>query len=209
MFTLIVHLFSHLPPPQDDFISTNQTLSDNPLNEDPPQSLSEYITGLNASVMQYVQSVESYLDQANQTMAANVIAEAVVNAVSLRSTYALMSCHIIIPSSTLSLSHFSDSPMFCHVFYIPVLHILPNQSMFHTPMLLGFLYLMVYTCSNLLASIFLVLQQARFSICIRESVDSLCGDGADTPMPPYIGKAFTCTIVEDVSLFGYLIMVIK
>ena len=24
---------------------------------------------------------------------------------------------------------------------------------------------------------------------IRESVDSLCRDGADTPMPPYIGKA--------------------
>ena len=30
-------------------------------------------------------------------------------------------------------------------------------------------------------------------VCIRESVDSLCRDGADTPMPPYIGKAFTRT----------------
>ena len=26
---------------------------------------------------------------------------------------------------------------------------------------------------------------------IRESVDSLCRDGADTPMPPYIGNAQT------------------
>ena len=43
--------------------------------------------------------------------------------------------------------------------------------------------------------------------CIRESVDSLCKDGADTPMPPYIGKAFTRTNVEDLSLFRYLIMV--
>ena len=42
---------------------------------------------------------------------------------------------------------------------------------------------------------------------IRESVDSLCRDGADTPMPPYIGKAFTRTNVEDLSLFRYLIMV--
>ena len=42
---------------------------------------------------------------------------------------------------------------------------------------------------------------------IRESVDSLCRDGADTPMPPYIGNAFTRTNVEDLSLFRYLIMV--
>ena len=32
---------------------------------------------------------------------------------------------------------------------------------------------------------------------IRESVDSLCRDGVDTPMPPYIAKAFTCTNVVD------------
>ena len=43
--------------------------------------------------------------------------------------------------------------------------------------------------------------------CIRESVDSLCRDGADTPMPPYIGKAFTRTNFEDLSLFRYMIMV--
>ena len=42
---------------------------------------------------------------------------------------------------------------------------------------------------------------------IRESVDSLCRDGVDTPMPPYIGKAFTRTNVEDISLCKYLIMV--
>ena len=44
-------------------------------------------------------------------------------------------------------------------------------------------------------------------LCIRESVDSLCRDGADTPMPPYIGKAFTRTNFEDLSLFRYMIMV--
>ena len=44
-------------------------------------------------------------------------------------------------------------------------------------------------------------------VCIRESVDSLCRDGADTPMPPYIGKAFTRTNFEDLSLFRYMIMV--
>ena len=42
---------------------------------------------------------------------------------------------------------------------------------------------------------------------IRESVDSLCRDGMDTPMARYIGKAFTRTNVEDISLFKYLIMV--
>ena len=36
---------------------------------------------------------------------------------------------------------------------------------------------------------------------IRESVDSLCRDGADTPMPPYIGKAFTRTNFEDLSSY--------
>ena len=51
----------------------------------------------------------------------------------------------------------------------------------------------------------LLISQCRPAI--RESVDSLCRDGADTPMPPYIGKAFICTNVEELSLFRYLIMV--
>ena len=42
---------------------------------------------------------------------------------------------------------------------------------------------------------------------IRESVDSPCRDGADTPMLPYIGKAFTHTNFEDLRLFRYMIMV--
>ncbi len=57
----------------------------------------------------------------------------------------------------------------------------------------------------------LILSRDPFPIpvteCIRESVDSLCRDGADTPMPPYIGKAFTRTNFEDLSLFRYMIMV--
>ena len=44
------------------------------------------------------------------------------------------------------------------------------------------------------------LSQVGFNL-IRESVDSQCRDGADTPMPPYIGKAFTRTNFEDLSLF--------
>ena len=39
--------------------------------------------------------------------------------------------------------------------------------------------------------------KVRSALYLRESVDSLCRDGADTPMPPYIGKAFTRTNVED------------
>ena len=42
---------------------------------------------------------------------------------------------------------------------------------------------------------------------IRESVDSLCRDGADMPRPPYIGKACTRPNLEDLSLFRYLTIV--
>ena len=37
--------------------------------------------------------------------------------------------------------------------------------------------------------------------CIRESVDSLCRDDADMPMPPYIGKACNRPNAAFVSLF--------
>ena len=37
--------------------------------------------------------------------------------------------------------------------------------------------------------------------CIRESVDSLCRDDADTPMPPYIRKAYNRPNAAFVSLF--------
>ena len=36
---------------------------------------------------------------------------------------------------------------------------------------------------------------------IRESVDSLCRDGADMPRPPYIGKACTRPNLQDLRLF--------
>ena len=42
---------------------------------------------------------------------------------------------------------------------------------------------------------------------IRESIDSLCRDGADMPRPPYIGKACTRPNLEDLSLFRYLTIV--
>ena len=40
-----------------------------------------------------------------------------------------------------------------------------------------------------------------FLLCIRESVDSLCRDDADMPMPPYIGKACNRPNAAFVSLF--------
>ena len=42
---------------------------------------------------------------------------------------------------------------------------------------------------------------------IRESVGSLCRDGADMPRPPYIGKACARPNLEDLSLFRYLTIV--
>ena len=42
-------------------------------------------------------------------------------------------------------------------------------------------------------------------IFIRESIDYLCSDGADTPMLPYTEK--TCLHKQYLSLFRYLIMV--
>ena len=47
----------------------------------------------------------------------------------------------------------------------------------------------------------------NITIGIRESVDSLCRDGADMPRPPYIGKACTRPNLEDLSLFRYLTIV--
>ena len=47
----------------------------------------------------------------------------------------------------------------------------------------------------------------RVVTSIRESVDSLCRDGADMPRPPYIGKACTRPNLEDLSLFRYLTIV--
>ena len=44
-------------------------------------------------------------------------------------------------------------------------------------------------------------------VYIRESVDSLCRDGADMPRPPYIGKACIRPNLEDLSLFSYLTIV--
>ena len=47
------------------------------------------------------------------------------------------------------------------------------------------------------------------SIIIRESVDSLCRDGADMPRPPYIGKACTHPNATFVSLFRHLTVVLN
>ena len=44
---------------------------------------------------------------------------------------------------------------------------------------------------------------------IRESVDSLCRDGADTPRPPYIGNACARPNATFVSLFSRLTVVLK
>ena len=68
------------------------------------------------------------------------------------------------------------------------------------------LYSILQSIYDLATILFPVATYNPFQI-IRESVDSLCRDGADTPMPPYIGKAFTRTNFEDLSLFRYMIMV--
>ena len=51
----------------------------------------------------------------------------------------------------------------------------------------------------------------HFVSCIRESVDSLCRDGVDTPRPPYIhvGNACTRPNATFVSLFSRLTVVLK
>ena len=48
-----------------------------------------------------------------------------------------------------------------------------------------------------------------FMCIIRESVDSLCRDGADTPRPPYIGNACARPNATFVSLFSRLTVVLK
>ena len=45
--------------------------------------------------------------------------------------------------------------------------------------------------------------------CIRESVDSLCRDDADIPMPPYIQKAYNCLNTVFISLFRQLTMILE
>ena len=59
----------------------NQTLSENALNEDPPQNLVDFITALNSSVNEYTASIDSYLELANATLVANELGEAVINTV--------------------------------------------------------------------------------------------------------------------------------
>ena len=54
-----------------------------------------------------------------------------------------------------------------------------------------------------------VLVLLRLDDVIRESVDSLCRDGADMPRPPYIGKACTRPNATFVSLFSRLTVVLK
>ena len=76
---------------QDESVSTNQTLSGNPLNVDPPQSLADYVSSLNDSVSQYVEQVEQYQFLANQTQTINMIGESVINAVSLCSQASITS----------------------------------------------------------------------------------------------------------------------
>ena len=40
----------------------------------------------------------------------------------------------------------------------------------------------------------------KVNVYIKESVNSSCRDGTDTPMPPYIGKACTRTNIEDLKI---------
>ena len=50
---------------------------------------------------------------------------------------------------------------------------------------------------------------SHLSICIRESVDSLCRDDADMPKPPYKRKACNLPNVAFVSLFREIIVILQ
>ena len=60
------------------------------------------------------------------------------------------------------------------------------------------MYIHVYI---ILYSIIIMMSVQSCMICIRESVDSLCRDDADMPMPPYMRKAYNRPNTAFVSLF--------
>ena len=73
---------------------------------------------------------------------------------------------------------------------------------------LGNLAMFVMTIGyRAISLLFFLVVQCILLLPIRESVDSLCRDGADMPRPPYIGKACTRPNIEDLSLFRYLTIV--
>ena len=61
----------------------------------------------------------------------------------------------------------------------------------------------VYQECQLVPDFYLSVWIGAFDVrtAIRESVDSLCRDDADTPMPPYIRKAYNRPNAAFVSLF--------
>ena len=50
-------------------------------------------------------------------------------------------------------------------------------------------------------TLYINIAEITLSTHIRESVDSLCRDGADMPRSPYIGKACTRPNLEDLKAF--------
>ena len=63
-------------------------------------------------------------------------------------------------------------------------------------------------CSNIQPVQACLDSSSRFPcVVIRESVDSLCRDDADMPMPPYIRKACNRPNAAFVSLFMYLTVI--
>ena len=65
--------------------------------------------------------------------------------------------------------------------------------------------MMVYPKHRIVsATVILIVYKRVGRVSIRESVDSLCRDDADMPMPPYIRKACNRTNAAFVNLFMYL-----
>ena len=59
----------------------------------------------------------------------------------------------------------------------------------------------VHMQRHVTVAVHVVLTHNRVHLVIRESVDSLCRDDADMPMPPYIRKACNRPNAAFVSLF--------
>ena len=75
-----------------------------------------------------------------------------------------------------------------HVYYVPLLS---------NPQLLSSVCQLVCHMAQLIT----------MSSPIRESVDSLCRDDADMPMPPYVRKACNRPNAAFISLFRYLTVI--
>lgn len=70
-----------IPTPQDEGVLTNPLNGSNPLNEDPPDSTSDFVEALSDSVVSYVDSVMDYEEAVQAVIETNELGEQVTNTV--------------------------------------------------------------------------------------------------------------------------------